>query len=226
MVTLDTFYQSKEWRLLRINTIHERLNEEGFIICEYCGKPIVKSYDIIAHHKVALTPNNVNNVEISLNPDNLQLLHHVCHNYVHDKLKHKNRKVYLVYGAPCSGKTSYVNEVKRPGDLLVDIDSIWECVSGCERYVKDGRLKSNVFGLRDKLLEDIRYRRGKWENAYVIGGYPLIGERERICKSLGAEEIYIESTMEECMINLQNGMDGRKEAEWKKFIAEWFEKFS
>jgi hypothetical protein len=31
------------------------------------------------------------------------------------------------------------------GDLIVDMDSIWECISGCGRYVKPNRILSIVF---------------------------------------------------------------------------------
>ena len=94
MFTLDNFYQSKEWRKLLAQLKNERLNENGEIICQYCGKPVVKSFDIIGHHKVELTDENVNDFEVSLNPDNIIFLHHKCHNVVHNKFGYKQRKIY------------------------------------------------------------------------------------------------------------------------------------
>lgn len=217
MFTLSNFYNSKQWRNFVIVLRLERMNEDGEVVCERCGEPITKEYDCIGHHVVELTEENVNDYTISLNPDNVQLVHHRCHNKIHDKFGYSRRRIYLVYGSPLAGKTTYVDNVKREGDLIVDIDNIWECVSGCKRYVKPDRLKVNVFGIRDRLIEDVRLRRGKWLNAYIIGGYPLIGERERLCKELGAEEIYIESTIEECMSRLD---DERKD--WIQFINEWW----
>lgn len=230
MYTLSNFYQSKAWIKFRELVIAERLNDEDLIICEHCGKPIVRSYDIIAHHKNYLTEDNVNDVEIALNSDNIALVHHVCHNKIHDKLGNKQRKIYLVYGAPLSGKSTYVNNILCEGDLVIDMDNIWQCVSGSERYVKDGRLNSVVFSVRDTLIECVKYRRGKWTNAYIIGGYPLIGERQRICKELGAEEIYIESKKEECLERLGMCEDIRGKGElkknWKEYILDWFERYS
>lgn len=217
MFTLSNFYNSKQWRNFVVALRLERMNEDGEVVCERCGEPIIKEYDCIGHHVVELTEENVNDYTISLNPENIQLVHHRCHNKIHDKFGYSRRRIYLVYGSPLAGKTTYVDSVKREGDLIVDIDNIWECVSGCKRYVKPDRLKVNVFGIRDRLIEDVRLRRGKWLNAYIIGGYPLIGERERLCKELGAEEIYIESTIEECMSRLD---DERKD--WIQFINEWW----
>ena len=55
MYDLGNFYQSKEWRSLLTTLKMERINDNGEIICEYCGKPITKAYDMIGHHKTELT---------------------------------------------------------------------------------------------------------------------------------------------------------------------------
>lgn len=223
MRTLDTFYQSREWRKLMEIIKLERLNDEDQLICEHCGKPIVSNYDCIGHHVIQLTQSNVNDAVIALNQENIQLVHHRCHNLIHNKLGHQERQVYLVYGAPCSGKSSFVRDAMNVGDFIVDIDSIWECVSGMPRYIKPQRLKSVVFGIRDHLLEDVMYRRGKWLNAYIIGGYPYAAERERICRKLGARTIFINETKETCIDRLMMANDGRNVKEWKRFIVDWFE---
>ena len=111
------------------------------------------------------------------------------------------------------------------GDLIVDIDSIWQCVSGCDRYVKPLRLRQNVFLVRDLLIDSIRLREGKWANAYVIGGYPLVSERERLIKVLGARAIFIDTPKAECLERLHKADDGRNVEEWEKFISDWWEKF-
>ena len=194
--TLANFYKSDEWVKFTRAIKLERTNSDGVIICEECRKPIIKAYDCICHHKTYLTDSNVNDYSISLNPENIALVHHKCHNEIHNKLGYVKKEVYLVYGSPLSGKTSYVKSVMNEGDLIVNIDNIWECVSGLDRYVKPGKLNAVVFGMRDSLLEMIKMRVGKWDNAYIVGGYPLISERERLCKMLGAKEIYIEATKE------------------------------
>ena len=224
--TLSTFYQSKDWRnLLKILKL-ERLNGQGHLICEYCGKPIVSSYDCIGHHVVNLTEENVNDVNVSLNPNNVQLIHHRCHNFIHNKLGYQERQVFLVYGAPLSGKSKFVKEAMNVGDLVLDMDSIWECVSGSPRYIKPPRLNAVAFGVRDQIMDAVKYRRGKWLNAYVIGGYPLCSERERLVRSMGAREIFIDTSKEECLDRLEIANDRRNKKEWTRFIEEWFERYS
>ena len=224
MFTLDTFYKSKDWEKLLKTIKLERTNEDGEIICAHCGKPITRAYDCIGHHTIFLTEANVNDVEISLNPKLIQLVHHRCHNKIHNKFGYVKKEIFLVYGSPLAGKASYVKSVAEPGDLIIDIDNIWACVSGLDRYTKPPRLNAVVFSVRDKLMECVKYRVGKWNNAYIIGGYPLISERERICNELGAREIYIESTKEECLEKLEN-MDIDKK-EYSKYINDWWKRYT
>ena len=218
MFTLDNFYKSKEWSQLRDMLMLERVNEQGQLICEHCGQPITRRYDCIGHHKVELTDDNVNDYSISLNPENVSLIHFKCHNLIHERFEGFKQSVYLVYGSPCSGKTSWVKEVANNDDLIVDMDSIWECICTSDRYHKPKRLKANAFGVRDCLIDMIRTRKGMWRNAYVIGGYPLASDRERICELLGAEQIFIDASLEECLSRAEN-------QNWKDFVYEWFENF-
>ena len=198
---LNSFYRSKEWEgfihLLKL----ERVQEDGTLLCEHCGKPIVKKYDCIGHHVHELNEHNVQDVMVALNPDNVILVHFKCHNEIHARFGYDGtRHVYLVYGSPCSGKTSWVIDNAGENDLLVDMDNIWEMVCTADRYIKPNRLKSNVFMVRDNLLDQIKTRHGKWQNAFVIGGYPLFMERRRLCDALGAESILIDTPKDTCLL--------------------------
>ena len=51
---LYEFYRSKEWESFRKVVIAERVKEDGFVYDEVTGKPIVKAYDIILHHKILI----------------------------------------------------------------------------------------------------------------------------------------------------------------------------
>lgn len=215
MFTLKTIYKSSEWEnLLQVLKLERII--DGKLLCEHCGQEIIKKYDCIGHHKIELTEGNVNDFSISLNPENIILIHHKCHNIIHERFEgNKLRKVYIVYGSPCSGKSTWVNDVAGSNDLIVDMDKIWECISNNDKFNKSNYLKSNVFAVRDCLIDQIMTRTGMWKNAYVIGGYPLQMERERLSNKLGAELVYIECEKEICISRAIN-------EEWIKYIEEWF----
>lgn len=222
-MTLDTFYQSKQWVNLVTRIRLERLTAAGETICEYCGRPITKQYDCIAHHKIYLTEQNVNDATVALNPDNIALVHMRCHNLIHHKYGHPRRKVYLVWGSPLSGKTTYALDNMEPGDLILDIDRIWECVSGLPEYKKPDSLKANVFRARDLLIEQVQHRVGGWNTAWIVGGYPYDIERNKLAGSLCAEQLRIDTPEDQCLERLKLKNDGRDEAEWTKYIERWWQ---
>lgn len=222
--SLFEFYRSREWERFREIVIGERMRDDGFVYDDITGKPIVKAYDIILHHIEELTEENVNDYSVSLNAKNIQIVSHKTHNILHNKLGHMGREVYLVYGAPFAGKREWVEDNRSDGDLIIDIDDIWECISGCDRYNKPNRLKAVMFKVRDTLIDCVKYRNGKWLNAYIIGGYPMQSERERLCRELGAREIFIDTKMDECLYRMEQHSEINQE-EYKGYIREWFERY-
>lgn len=223
--TLDNFYQSKEWIRFRQVVIAERYKDDGYIYDEVTGKPIVRPYDIILHHKIFLTDDNVNDKLISLNPELIQIVSHKTHNQLHAKFGYKKQEVFLVYGSPCSGKSTFVRDVSCMGDLILDIDLIWQNITGGLLYVKPPCLNAVAFGIRDYMMDCIRTRRGKWQNAYIVGGYPLVSERERLCRQLGAREIYVDATKTECLKRLELDPD-RDTKEWTGYIETWWDRYN
>ena len=216
---LSTFYRSPEWVGLRAALMLERVNASGDIICEHCGKPIVNKYDCIGHHKIALTEGNVNDYSISLNPDNIALVHHKCHNKIHNRFGSYTRHIYIVYGSPCAGKSTYVDGVALKDDLIIDIDRIYSAINNA----RSNRLYDNVMQVYRGLVDMVQTRNGRWVNAFIIRTFPLKGERERLAASLGAELIHIDTPQDVCLeraLNRAEGYDKIVSDFWKKYQPE------
>lgn len=224
---LQTFYASEKWINLRLMLIAERSKEHGAVICEKCGRMISKSVDIIGHHKIELTPENVHDYSISLNPDNVELICRKCHDKEHKRFGYKaEKKVYIVFGAPLSGKTSYVQEYMSRGDLIVDMDRLYEAVSMLPSYDKPNNLFSNVIDVHNQLLDNIKTRYGKWYNAWIIGGYADRYKREKLAEDLGAELILCDVSKEICLQRLSMDEARRYRIDdWSKYIDKWFEEY-
>lgn len=224
------FYRQATWIKLRKALKHERVNAEGLLICEHCGKPILKDYDAILHHKIELTPQNVNDADIAYNPENLMFVHAKCHNEIHNRfggrVKTWQRKVYYVYGSPCSGKSTFVRENMQSGDLVLDIDRLWSALSGQPEYIKPNSLKPIIFNVRNAIFDSIKTRAGSWQTAWVIEGGAFLGDRMRRIETLGAESIFIEATRDECIQRLASDEKRRNvRDEWIKYIDDWFGNF-
>lgn len=217
MDKLHQFYCSKIWRELSYKLKIARGGK-----CERTGEVFTDLSQLIAHHKIELNENNVDNPSIALNPDNIEIISFKEHNKEHRRFGNK-KNVYIVYGSPLSGKTTLVRELMQYGDIVLDIDELWQAVTLQDKYIKPKNVRFNIFALRDNLLDQIKTRYGQWYDCYIIGGYPDKYERARISKELGAELIYCESTKEECIERAIR--EGRPE-QWIKYINEWFDKYT
>lgn len=223
--TLSEFYTSKEWQEFRAVLITQRTRADGFVYDEVTGKRIVKAYDIILHHKIELTLENVNDANITLNPENIQIVSFRTHNEIHNRFGKWTRHIYLVYGCPLAGKKTYVQDRAGIHDLVIDIDKIYSCISNNPPYIKSGRLYDNMRSVYNALLGDVKRKNGKWINAWIIGGFPFKGERERTATEYGAELIYIDCTQEEALARLQAVQDGRDKVEYEQYINTWFTRY-
>jgi hypothetical protein len=219
---LKQFYTSGPWVQLRDNLVIERK-----ATCNRCKKIFADTSKLVGHHTVELTEKNLNDVNISLNKDLIEIICCYCHNKEHRRFGYNKKNVYIVYGAPLSGKAALVNQLSQHGDLILDIDKIYECISGQELYTKPNNLRFNVFGIRDKILDMIKTRFGNWCDAYIIGGYPHKYEREKLSNELRAELIFCDSTKEECFKRLDSDKQRcYNKGEWRGYIEKWFEEYT
>ena len=151
---IDAFYHSKAWRdlsyLLRLKSGK----------CQRCGR-IADMKQLHAHHKVLLTPSNVNDTSISLNPDKIEILCNSCHDEEHNRFGYAEHHIYIIYGAPCSGKTTYALEQMSNNDIIVDLDMIYEMLTGQDGHEHSDGLRFIAFKIRDTLYDIIKTRYGR-----------------------------------------------------------------
>ena len=220
---LQRFYASRRWRELREVLIIQRHGR-----CDRCGKDFSGETRMLsAHHKEHLTDETLKDPAVAVNPDNIEILCAKCHALQHPVrgFIKKRKEVFIVYGSPLAGKSTYVRENMEPGDLVVDLDAIRSGISLQPLYTPAPPLQKTAFAVRDFLYEQIRIRAGEWQTAWVIAGLPRKNERERLAARLGASLVLVEATAEECHKRLYAADDGRY-PEWDKFIDQWFKDYS
>lgn len=76
------FYKSQAWKRTR-----EAYARSKSGLCEICLAAGLYVPGEIVHHKIHLTPENINDYSISLSWDNLQLVCRECHAAIHDERK-------------------------------------------------------------------------------------------------------------------------------------------
>ena len=67
------FYKSKAWEKTR-----KAYYISKYGLCERCGRP-----GAIVHHRIYLTPQNINDPNVTLSLENLELVCQDCHNNEH-----------------------------------------------------------------------------------------------------------------------------------------------
>lgn len=128
--------------------------------------------------------------------------------------------VFLIYGSPCSGKSTYVKEHKKDGDIVCDVDRLYSALSYNEEHQTELYAQEVASMLYKSLLAIIHDRQGNWKNAYVIS---IANTKERVkaeAEQINADEcIFIDTPYEVCM---ERAKDRPPYFPW--IIQEWFER--
>ena len=196
-------------------------------LCDRCGKDFSDDTSkLIAHHKEHLTDETLKDPAVAVDPQNIEVLCPKCHAHYHPErgFVKKQKQVFIIYGSPFSGKTTYVRNNMEAGDLVIDLDAIYSAIGWQPLYQHPVPLQKTAFGIRDYLYDQIRIRNGNWTTAWVIAGLPRRDERDRLAARLGASLIMVEATKEECIRRCIDADDGRG-PEWEQYILDWFRDF-
>ena len=212
------FYNSHEWIRTRDAYIAERTLIDGGM-CECCHVNVGEEL----HHIVPLTPANIDDYDICLNPCNLKWLCKDCHFKAHRELilkafeKSRERrgtilhngcymddngymvlaKRFIVWGAPASGKTTYVRGHMERGDLVVDLDEIKAVLSfGAD---DNDNLLPVALSVRECLYSLIESGKADCRNVWVIACLPRREERTKLAERLNAEFIHMDADYRECI---------------------------
>lgn len=218
----SNFYTSSQWRKIR-----ERKIVESGGVCSRCHHVFVDTSKLIVHHKDYLKEGDFNNPEKLYSDDNLEVICLSCHNEEHDRFNNR-KSVYIVFGPPLSGKSTFVKENKERDDIIVDMDRLYSAVTMNEMYDKPDSLRFNLFAIVEDLIDQIKRRYGKWKNAWIVGGYANLYTREDLAKRLGATCILMDVSKEECLKRLDNVCDYRRDHKdkWASYIEKWFTEYS
>ena len=131
----------------------------------------------------------------------------------------EKKQVFVVMGASCSGKSTFVRNNANEKDLVFDFDTIHQAISNNPSHIHIDNLKSYVFDVRDALYK--RLKKDKTTNAWIINSSPLKQVRKQLVEDLDARIIYIQRSKEECL----RVAEQERPTEWKGYIENYFERF-
>lgn len=236
-----SFYQSKQWKTVRDWYVSERTKMDGGL-CECCHtEPGVE-----VHHIKPLTPENINDQDITLNPDNLMFLCKFCHFEKHKEMilsrmqwRRKQRvltdgkyfdemgmvqpmRVYIVYGPPFAGKMDYVRQHKDEQDLVVNLDMIKTMLGS-----SGDNLTRLSFDIRDLIYKLIEERDDKIDckNVWIVSGLPNKDKRHQLAERLQAKTILITDEQNNIRQRIMDDETIPKKVESLILVDKWFEDY-
>ena len=184
MITLENFYTSKAWQKCRRYVIADILSRDGALYCSRCRKEIMEPNDAVLHHIKPLDDDTVGDPDVAYNPDNLEIFCHACHNAEHDKgwTLSREKRVYILCGGTDADREKYIVGHASDGALVVSIPRIQDALS--PRRKRD-RLMPVVWQVRDVIYTSIEKRFGPWTEAWIVGEFSNVAEREALARRMG-----------------------------------------
>lgn len=133
--------------------------------------------------------------------------------------------VTIVAGPPGAGKTTWVQQRMKWGDLIVDVDALFSALSALPWYEKPGELLPFVIEARDAVISLLQRRPNNVRAAWIITSEPSPSERAKLAQRIQAHAIVVLTTSAtECLKRIAN--DERRAASaiaWSDVIHRWWE---
>lgn len=132
----------------------------------------------------------------------------------------------IVAGPPGSGKTTWVNENKQPGEIVLDLDAIKAALLGEEHF------HSQIDSAMVDILQDIRkviYHAISWntlnQKAYIITTEADAIELKVLGETLNADLKIMDTDKETCKARVAADSTRTEKTVFYRLIDEWFEKW-
>ena len=236
-------YSGKAWKACR-NAYFAYRNG----ICERCGAPGEE-----VHHKVYLTPQNIHDPSVVFGWDNLELLCRDCHMLEHEKKKNLRRRkpmlekdvkirfdengnpvpvgrVVIVWGAPGSGKSTYIRENMRHMDVVVDLDRILFCFTGLVNQADDPKAITDylpfALDVREFVYKITRERRHGIGTTYIAAGLPKRQDRALMQEQFPhAVFVHMDADMQTAMEHALADPERTEKEQVRRIITKYFRDF-
>lgn len=131
------------------------------------------------------------------------------------------RKVTIICGPPCSGKSTWVQERAGPDDVVVDFDRIARRLGSRSRHDHTSDVKAKVNAEIDRILDDIAAADDV--TAWVIRTLPDGEERAALANRLDADVVVIRPPLRE----IARRAEEDKRPPWTVQAArKWWERFT
>ena len=133
------------------------------------------------------------------------------------------KKVIVINGAPGSGKSHYVDEHAKAGDIVFDLDKINAAISpNAGMYQDASSVLAVSLEMRKAFLAAIKEHRGNSNTAYIISASPKGAEIEELGRDLGAEVVMMNVPLSTCIDNIEADERRTDKEDHIRRAAKWY----
>ena len=123
----------------------------------------------------------------------------------------------IVYGPPCSGKTTYVKNNKSKEDIVVDLDYIKHALTFNEIH---SEVDTHTLQLMFKIRETVLKNRIPGKTYWLITTYL----EDEYYDFNNVNLIKIQTTQDEVFQMIDNDLTREDKEFWKQLVSSWFNK--
>lgn len=129
--------------------------------------------------------------------------------------------IYLIYGPPCGGKSTYITNHMKRGDLVCDVDLLFAAISNQDLHNADLYIHEIALQLKENLLDIIKNRQGTWNDAYVVSLANTPQKLEKAMKRINADQcVFMNTPYQVC---LERAEKRGEPFLFSMLIHEWFQ---
>lgn len=134
-----------------------------------------------------------------------------------------DKDVFVISGAPGSGKSTHVRQNKKNGDLVVDLDLLASALQGDSMAHPDYMpVMDAVMAAREAIYQTIEARNGKWKRAFVITSSPDKEAVEGLANRFGAKVIQMQTSKNECIDRIRTDPARTNVDRDVELVEKWF----
>lgn len=124
--------------------------------------------------------------------------------------------IHVILGAPCSGKSTFVQEHRQQGDVVIDFDKLAQAFGNDAAHMAAGDIKAVTFKAREAAIQEVCKRDCE---AWIIHTKPTEKQMELYVEA-DAEFIEMKTDMETCLERCERD---ERPPETEQVIREYFE---
>ena len=136
--------------------------------------------------------------------------------------------IKVVYGAPASGKSTYVKKHIKSNDIVYDYDALMQCLTLKDKYDRNNNASYLITYIRNVIIRQHTLEKNKIDNIWIITTF--VNEKLKkdlsIIEDKDIEYIKMKTSLKTCLERIDEDEKRKPLAEdMKKAVYKWFEEY-